>query len=462
MTKTQTQTIPHSPTIGGMLTPFIINNYTGTRYYDHRLKRHVESKGICAIISNFNIIASNIELLNEYVKNTIRMPHNILTYVRGNIGTPIGKDVLEKMFKDWTNRIHDLYVDDMSNLKLLLGRCYQLALWSGHSSYKSTTPLTHNDDKYDSLLGNEVIISKNISSRIVPNIYSETLHALLTYIMLRYPGVLPNNTYHIVNNNEMSIIFTLMKRFPDHAYWISVNKRDVFDTIHEIFNEKMANAYFMLKRYCTDIEINLWEINLLHKQDDLFTIAKEFIKDKTEEELRKIVSELPEHPDMHMYKDSMEFNIEKQNFKNAFEEIVNLTQLLMHTMYFYYGNYFVLTHINLDMYDIDIIDGEYYIGKKIEHATHYDIFRESLCSNDETWYMNHKIFYEKDLKVFGSKELPDVLHNGKRYIYIPCEYIYTTFPFKIFKDANTQHYRKINIAHYDKSAQFYKDKPDVV
>lgn len=61
-------------------------------------------------------------MLNEYVLNSMESPHNISEYGLGEPGTPIHKDILERMFIDWTTGNYALFpADKLRKLKLLFG-----------------------------------------------------------------------------------------------------------------------------------------------------------------------------------------------------------------------------------------------------------------------------------------------------------------------------------------------------
>ena len=208
-------------TIGGMLTPYIIDNKNGVFIYDKKTDTHNTSAGVCTWITTFNIIGSNIEEIDRYVKYTIDLPSNIFTVAdKKDIGKPLNKSKLYDLVKNWIDDPINQSSDKIGAARILLGRCYQLALWSGHTSYEEKEDnTTHYDSTRNDALYHIILVpryEKNV------NIYSLIFNALFKYAlnnMLGYESIrlIPSSTLseHNKQREEMIIRKELISNASD-------------------------------------------------------------------------------------------------------------------------------------------------------------------------------------------------------------------------------------------------------
>ena len=435
--------------IGGMLTPFITNN----RIIEIRGQdgKHYDKTGVCGWIENFNIIGSNVELCNQYVMNTIKLPFNIFTIAdKKDIGKRLNKDQLLYLVKNWTDPKNELYLDDLQNVKVLFGRCYQLALWSGHTLYEDNKLLEKHDPLFNKALDDTIL---SMSNDI--NIYSIVLNAFFVYIKSTAHTVISSImrpiTIYSSRKAKDTIKYSLIREYPDLVQRFKIGMANSLD-----FNTDSHVAYckFIVKLKQRGAKIDhIYAQGYYPVSEYGDILSKHYHIDITQEEIQNIISELPEMSDEEFYtnelvKDAIANDLHDDDYRR----ITALTYDLLHTVYVYQDNYFILTHISLSMYELENNPYiGYYIGDYIYHATYYDVFRESICSNGESYYVTHEILCAKSINDYSKFDIPAVYssENNKKIIFMPSGFIYSTFPRELIDETFLKHYRIVDLFRCD-------------
>ena len=387
-----------------MLTPYVIDNTDGINiYYDSEY--HTSDEGVCRIITMFNIIGTNVLMCDRYVK----------------MSSTVSSDI-PKMIKDCI---------DTSDLQILISKLLRFALFRGHRSYFNQEHLKTELMTLD-------------AEPMIYNAYELVLNALFIYVHDKY-------------NNDIDYLFPIggfsVKRSCIKSLYYLLKFNDPMP-MYELGNIDISNILLIQDDYGS-IHPEHFIRNFIYAKS--ITSDNDIIKEyatRTKKEYNKDLKITDDD-----YTEWISFVLRNDTTNESYERIAEINNTLTHTMFYYKGNYIILTHMLL----MTLHKGSHSYYNQLSHSCYYDIFRESICSNGLTFYMPMNIFY-LSLPEYMSKaerdEIPKIF-NDNAYIYIPSAYIYSSYPKEKIDENMIKHYTLLDISDGAPSSVAIKHIPQL-